>query len=94
MFRFGGGSDGDSVAQLVEQYTFNVWALGSSPSGITEQKEKEKQKEKNPEFFFLFFFLALFKRDLIPDLASWCFSLIGSTKKRKRPVPQNVITPT
>ena len=28
----------DSVAQLVEQYTFNVWALGSSPSGITEEK--------------------------------------------------------
>ena len=26
----------DSVAQLVEQYTFNVWVLGSSPSGITE----------------------------------------------------------
>ncbi len=26
----------DSVAQLVEQYTFNVWALGSSPSGITK----------------------------------------------------------
>ena len=26
----------DSVAQLVEQYTFNVWALGSNPSGITE----------------------------------------------------------
>jgi hypothetical protein len=25
----------DFVAQLVEQYTFNVWALGSSPSGIT-----------------------------------------------------------
>jgi hypothetical protein len=25
----------DSVAQLVEQYTFNVWALGSNPSGIT-----------------------------------------------------------
>jgi hypothetical protein len=25
----------DSVAQLVEQYTFNVWALGSSPSRIT-----------------------------------------------------------
>ena len=23
------------VAQLVEQYTFNVWALGSSPSGFT-----------------------------------------------------------
>ena len=27
--------DFDSVAQLVEQYTFNVWVLGSSPSGIT-----------------------------------------------------------
>jgi hypothetical protein len=26
----------DLVAQLVEQYTFNVWALGSSPSGITK----------------------------------------------------------
>ena len=24
------------VAQLVEQYTFNVWVLGSSPNGITE----------------------------------------------------------
>ncbi len=30
----------DPVAQLVEQYTFNVWALGSSPSGITKQKFK------------------------------------------------------
>lgn len=30
----------DSVAQLVEQYTFNVWALGSSPSGITKSKRK------------------------------------------------------
>jgi hypothetical protein len=27
----------DSVAQLVEQYTFNVWVLGSNPSGITTQ---------------------------------------------------------
>lgn len=26
----------DSVAQLVEQYTFNVWVLGPSPSGITK----------------------------------------------------------
>lgn len=31
------GSTVDSVAQLVEQYTFNVWALGSSPSGITKE---------------------------------------------------------
>jgi hypothetical protein len=29
----------DLVAQLVEQYTFNVWALGSSPSGITETQK-------------------------------------------------------
>ena len=27
----------DLVAQLVEQYTFNVWVLGSSPSQITEK---------------------------------------------------------
>ena len=27
----------DSVAQLVEQYTFNVWVLGSSPSRITSK---------------------------------------------------------
>ena len=26
----------DSVAQLVEQYTFNVWALGSNPSQVTK----------------------------------------------------------
>ena len=29
----------DSVAQLVEQYTFNVWVLGSSPNGITSKNE-------------------------------------------------------
>ena len=28
----------DSLAQLVEQYTFNVWVLGSSPKGITKKK--------------------------------------------------------
>ncbi|MEY4861744.1 MAG: hypothetical protein RL059_1448 [Bacteroidota bacterium] len=27
----------DSLAQLVEQYTFNVWALGSNPRGITKR---------------------------------------------------------
>ena len=27
----------DSVAQLVEHYTFNVGVLGSSPSGITKR---------------------------------------------------------
>lgn len=28
----------DPLAQLVEQYTFNVWVLGSSPKRITEVK--------------------------------------------------------
>ncbi|CAI8907556.1 DUF3231 family protein [Chryseobacterium sp. IT-36CA2] len=28
----------DSVAQLVEQYTFNVWVLGSNPSRVTSNK--------------------------------------------------------
>jgi hypothetical protein len=31
----------DLVAQLVEQYTFNVWALGSSPSQITKTKPSQ-----------------------------------------------------
>ncbi len=39
---------GDLVAQLVEQYTFNVWVLGSSPSQITE-----KTQQSNVEFFFI-----------------------------------------
>ena len=30
----------DSVAQLVEHYTFNVGVLGSNPSGITSQNLK------------------------------------------------------
>ena len=38
----------DLVAQLVEQYTFNVWALGSSPSGITRKKPL-----RNERFLFL-----------------------------------------
>ena len=29
----------DLVAQLVEQYTFNVWVLGSSPSRITVKRQ-------------------------------------------------------
>ena len=37
----------DSVAQLVEQYTFNVWVLGSNPSGITE-----KASTKVEAFYF------------------------------------------
>ena len=29
--------ENDLVAQLVEQYTFNVWVLGSNPSRITKK---------------------------------------------------------
>ena len=32
----------DSVAQLVEHYTFNVVVLGSNPSGITENLSEMK----------------------------------------------------
>ena len=28
------GRDDETVAQLVEQQTFNLWVLGSSPSGL------------------------------------------------------------
>jgi hypothetical protein len=48
----------DSVAQLVEQYTFNVWVLGSSPSGITTKIEAFKSMDlkalflKQFEYFF------------------------------------------
>ena len=38
----------DSVAQLVEQYTFNVWVLGSSPSGIT--RNVKRVSEMRPFF--------------------------------------------
>ena len=34
---FNGSYKGDSVAQLVEQYTFNVWVLGSNPSQVTKK---------------------------------------------------------
>ena len=33
--RFLRGEGIDSVAQLVEQYTFNVWVSGSNPDRIT-----------------------------------------------------------
>ncbi len=41
----------DSLAQLVEQYTFNVWALGSNPRGITKKVHFER--------IGLFYFTAL-----------------------------------
>jgi hypothetical protein len=41
-------SNVELVAQLVEQYTFNVWALGSSPSQFT------KKPSRYPGGLFLF----------------------------------------
>ena len=35
----------DSVAQLVEHYTFNVVVLGSNPSGITKIKAFQAYQE-------------------------------------------------
>ena len=46
------------VAQLVEQYTFNVWALGSNPSGIT----KETYFQKEMGFLFLMMFKMYFDK--------------------------------
>jgi putative endonuclease len=45
---------GDLVAQLVEQYTFNVWALGSNPSQITKTRSHSLSG-----FFVLIFIEAL-----------------------------------
>ena len=46
------GKEVDLVAQLVEHNTFNVGALGSSPSGITESVQETGR-------FFLFFNITL-----------------------------------
>ena len=40
----------DPLAQLVEQYTFNVWVLGSSPKRITQ---KSLQDAQHPQRLFL-----------------------------------------
>lgn len=47
----------DSVAQLVEQYTFNVWVLGSSPNGITSW-DKSKFNRLVPFFLALIPYLS------------------------------------
>jgi putative endonuclease len=37
---------------LVEQYTFNVWVLGSNPSGITGAKPKKRLHIRGLQAFF------------------------------------------
>ena len=41
----------DSVAQLVEQRPFKPWALGSNPSGITDEYQSPNH-ESDLDFFF------------------------------------------
>ena len=51
----------DLVAQLVEQYTFNVWALGSSPNGITEYESHWNSVAFVFTLICCFFTLLIFK---------------------------------
>ena len=46
----------DSVAQLVEHYTFNVGVLGSNPSGITDSNKKAFRIATKADFLKAFFF--------------------------------------
>ena len=43
----------DSVAQLVEHYTFNVGVLGSNPSGITKPSNHFGLRVFHLQFFYL-----------------------------------------
>ncbi len=52
---------GDFVAQLVEQYTFNVWVLGSNPSEITTKKPHLREA-------FLFYFISIFETNSLDDV--------------------------
>ncbi len=51
----------DSVAQLVEHYTFNVVVLGSNPSGITRFSIKMPQNPAN-QMIVGFLFLKSFQK--------------------------------
>ena len=82
----------DFVAQLVEQYTFNVWVLGSSPNGITFKNESRSMSG----FFILYivYFLSIYRQ--IPNFNHYalfqeniCFYSIYQnvsevSRKRKR----------
>jgi hypothetical protein len=41
----------EPVAQLVEQKTFNLWVLGSSPSGLTRLFRIYLEKDSLPSYF-------------------------------------------
>ncbi len=73
----------DSVAQLVEQYTFNVWVLGSNPSGITKVVQNtttyyEKRLRLASKAFFIYFRATTYHRE--PENVSVnCFSKMTIT---------------
>ena len=39
----------DLLAQLVEQYTFNVWVVGSNPTGITNTSVAQLVERRSPK---------------------------------------------
>jgi hypothetical protein len=59
----------DSVAQLVEQYTFNVWVLGSNPSRVTKKSNS----------FGVAFFCARWDSNIVPKAP-----ILGSIRRRFR----------
>ena len=79
----------DLVAQLVEQYTFNVWVLGSSPSQVTDLLQSK--------FFFILIFcdlvfkslptgrLLIFISGAVPGLnpGAYCQSVLRCLQKRQ-----------
>ncbi len=52
----------DSVAQLVEHYTFNVGVLGSNPSGITNRLIKVTQNRSSFNTRAVFLFLCILNK--------------------------------
>ena len=39
----------DLLAQLVEQYTFNVWVVGSNPTGVTNTSVAQLVERRSPK---------------------------------------------
>lgn len=58
-----------SIAQLVEQYTFNVWVVGSSPAGITNTF-CDSHVNDHSEYGFIGLSLANISCCEIPDIRS------------------------
>ena len=66
----------DSVAQLVEHYTFNVGVLGSNPSGITLTQVKWHQSRSSFNTRAVFLFLC--KSNKIKSTQTFCEIFVSS----------------